>query len=228
MKNFQLICFAFLFNISLFAQQNVELGGLVGVTLYQGDIAEDQIEISETQLGFGAYLSYLLNPKIILRGNAYYGKVSGDDKNSVSLSSRGYSFEGNVLEIGFNTQWLIFGRNRMNNSGIFVPQFTPYLSTGLAIASIDVDLKYPDTEENNANFPEKEDTDTFLAIPFSVGLRYELAEFITLGAESGIRATFSDYIDDVSLNGNPNKNDYYWFGGVTLGYVFGKAENFKF
>lgn len=218
-----LFCF-----FGLTAQQNVEAGIFAGVANYQGDLAEDQVEVGETKLAYGGYISYLLNPKVIIRGNAFYGTITGDDANSPTLNFRNYSFDGTVLELGINAQWLIFGRSRYNNSGIFVPQFTPYISSGVAISTINVDLKYPDTEENNANFPERADTDNFLVVPLTAGLRYELVEFLTLGFEAGVRATFSDYVDNVSLNGNPNKNDWYLFGGFTLGYVFGSAENFRF
>ncbi|MGK0365170.1 MAG: hypothetical protein ACI85O_002235 [Saprospiraceae bacterium] len=228
MKILHIAFILFLFSLNLIAQQNVEAGFFAGVANYQGDLAEDEIEIGETKLAYGGYISYLLNPKVIIRGNVYYGNISGEDTNSTELALRGFSFNADVLEIGVNAQWLIFGRSRYNNSGIFVPQFTPYLSGGVAITTINADLTYPDTDENNLNFPEKADTDNFLVVPISAGLRYELVEFLTLGFELGARATFSDHVDNVSLNGNPNKNDWYLFGGFTLGYVFGSADNFNF
>lgn len=210
------------------AQQNVEAGFFAGVANYQGDLAEDQIELGETKLAYGGYASYFVNPKFILRGNIYYGYISGTDENSPDLQFRNYAFSGDILEIGLNGQWLILGRNRYNNSGIFVPQFTPYLSAGVAISTVKSELTYPETDENASMFPEKNDTDNFIVVPVSAGLRYEFIEFLTLGFEIGPRATFSDYVDDVSLAGNPNKNDWYLFGGFTLGYVFGSANNFKF
>lgn len=228
MKILQTVFIFFAFSLSLIAQQNVEAGLFAGFANYQGDLAENEVEIGETKLAYGGYISYLINPKVIVRGNVYYGNISGDDRNSTELVSRAYNFTADVLEIGVNAQWLIFGRSRYNNSGIFVPQFTPYLTGGVAITTIKADLMYPDTDENNANFPEVADTDNFLVVPIGVGLRYEMVEFLTLGFELGARATFSDYVDNVSLNGNSNKNDWYLFGGFTLGYVFGSAENFKF
>lgn len=226
MKILQTLLFCFLCTSILTAQQNVEAGFFAGVANYQGDLAEDQIELGETKLAYGGYISYLVNPKVIVRGNVFYGNISGDDKNSPELQARNYSFTGDVLEIGLNAQWLMFGRSRYNNSGIFMPQFTPYLASGVAITTIKSDLQYP--EVASGNFPEVADTDNFLVVPVTFGLRYELIEFLTLGVEVGARATFSDYVDNVSLNGNPNKNDWYLFGGFTLGYVFGSADNFKF
>ena len=228
MKILHIVIIFFVFSFDSIAQQNVEAGFFAGVANYQGDLAEDEIEIGETKLAYGGYISYLINPRVLVRGNVYYGNISGKDSNSTVLESRGFSFTADVLEIGVNAQWLIFGKNRYNNSGIFVPQFTPYLLGGAAITTIKADLLYPDTELNNSRFPEKEDTDNFLVVPLGVGLRYEMVEFLTLGFELGARATFSDYVDNVSLNANPNKNDWYLFGGFTLGYVFGSADNFRF
>ena len=228
MKILHIVIIFLVFSFDLIAQQNVEAGFFAGAANYQGDLAEDEIEIGETKLAYGGYISYLINPRVLVRGNVYYGNISGKDSNSAVLENRGFSFTADVLEIGVNAQWLIFGRSRYNNSGIFVPQFTPYLFGGAAISTIKADLLYPDTELNNSRFPEKEDTDNFLVVPLGVGLRYEMVEFLTLGFELGARATFSDYVDNVSLNANPNKNDWYLFGGFTLGYVFGSAENFRF
>jgi len=228
MKILQTVFIFVALSFNLTAQQNVEAGFFGGVANYQGDLAEDEVEIGETKLAYGGYASYLINPKVLVRGNVFYGNISGDDTNSTVLEARGYNFTGEVLEIGVNAQWLIFGKSRYNNSGIFVPQFTPYLSGGVAITTIKADLMFPNTEENNMNFPEKEDTDNFIVVPLGVGLRYEMVEFLTLGFELGARATFSDYIDNVSINANPDKNDWYLFGGFTLGYVFGSADNFKF
>ena len=228
MKILHIVIIFLVFSFNLNAQQNVEAGFFAGAANYQGDLADDEIEIGETKLAYGGYISYLVNPKVIIRGNVFYGNISGDDANSTVLEARGYSFTADVLEIGVNAQWLIFGRSRYNNSGIFVPQFTPYLSGGVAITTINANLRYPNTDINNLNFPEKADTDNFLVVPINLGLRYEMVEFLTLGFELGARATFSDYVDNVSLNGNPNKNDWYLFGGFTLGYVFGSADNFRF
>ena len=228
MKLFTNLFFLIFITFSAVAQQNVEAGFFAGFANYQGDLAEDQIEIGETKAAYGGYASYLLSPKVILRGNIFYGYIEGDDANSPDLNGRGFQFTADVLEIGLNAQWLIFGRNRYNNSGIFVPQFTPYVSTGVALTTVTADLTFPNTDENNAMFPEVNDTDNFIVVPVSLGLRYELIEFLTLGFEVGARATFSDYVDNVSLAGNPNKNDCYLFGGFPLGYVFGSADNFNF
>lgn len=223
-----ILVLALFFSFALNAQQNVEAGIFAGIANYQGDLAEDQVEIGETKIAYGAFLSYMVSPKVIIRGNAFYGTITGDDANSPSNQIRGISFEGNILEVGLTGQWLIFGKNRYNNSGIFVPQFTPYLSTGVGLSVINSTVSFKTQENEDAFQPELLDTDNFLIIPFSFGLRFDATEHLTIGAELGARSTFSDYVDNVSINGNPNKNDWYIFGGMSIAYVFGGADNFKF
>ena len=37
-----------------------------------------------------------------------------------------------------------------------------------------------------------------MAIPFGVGLKWNLGKYFSVGAEWGMRLTFTDYLDDVS------------------------------
>lgn len=38
--------------------------------------------------------------------------------------------------------------------------------------------------------------------------------------ECGFRKTFTDYLDDVSLRGDPKNMDWYMFAGITITYIF--------
>ena len=68
---------------------------------------------------------------------------------------------------------------------------------------------------------EGKDVDKFITVPFMFGVRIDLHEHVSISGEWGWRATFSDYLDDVSQNGNPNRNDWYLFVGGSVSYFFG-------
>ena len=51
------------------------------------------------------------------------------------------------------------------------------------------------------------------------GLKFQIAEQFAISSEWGARKTFGDYIDGISVNGNPKSGDWYTFGGITLTYL---------
>jgi len=64
------------------AQQKVEFGGFAGFANYQGDLADENIQIGETKVSFGGIVRYHVQPKFIIRGSLFFGQITGDDANS--------------------------------------------------------------------------------------------------------------------------------------------------
>ncbi|MBK9014184.1 MAG: outer membrane beta-barrel protein [Saprospiraceae bacterium] len=211
--------------LALFSQQKMEFGVLGGFANYQGDLAEDEIVVSETKLSFGGFLRYHVNKKVKIRGNFMYGYISGNDANAEgSLKDRGWSFESNILETSFVGEYHPLGRSRVGNTGIFARQISPYLGLGLGIATHTPKVSVTDPLDIGL-FPEQDEKTLSASIPLMVGIRADLFEFFSLGAELGWRATFSDYLDGVSKNGNNNKNDWYVLGGITASFFFGDLQS---
>lgn len=108
-------------------------------------------------------------------------------------------------------------------------QITPYVYTGLAYTRFsenyfDVDLRQREIERKGT-----------LAIPINVGIKTNIAPNFVLGAEVGIRYTFSDNLDgsnpksndyEMYRFGNINNKDWYTFTGLTLTYTFGEKPCF--
>ena len=109
--------------------------------------------------------------------------------------------------------------SRAGSTGIFRRQISPYIATGLGYTFTNIDLVVPSSD--SGMFPEAEDVDKFITVPFMFGVRIDLHEHVSISGEWGWRATFSDYLDDVSQNGNPNRNDWYLFVGGSVSYFFG-------
>ena len=77
------------------------------------------------------------------------------------------------------------------------------------------------------------DRDIEFALPFILGVKTNITEHLILGAEIGVRFTFTDNLDGSNPNGsledrtdlkfgNKNNEDWYVFSGVTLTYTFGR------
>lgn len=56
------------------------------------------------------------------------------------------------------------------------------------------------------------------------GMTYDLSRRWVLGGELGARTALNDYFDGVDWSGNPTKDDWYWFGGLTLSRRLGKID----
>ncbi len=216
----KLLVFAIIAYAALVDAQNLEVGLFTGFANYQGDLAEDPVEIGETSLSFGAFARYHVSARFKIKGSAYYGLVSGSDANSTGMRrDRGWSFKSNLVEVSAMGEFHPLGRDRYAYGGVFKASVSPYVATGLGFVKIDSEVLVTDPADAN-RFPEAGARSTTLAVPFLVGIRLDAYEAVSLGFEWGWRATFNDYIDGVKKNGNPDKNDWYLFIGGSLAYVF--------
>ncbi len=210
---------------ALFSQQKMEFGFFGGFANYQGDLVQDPIALSETKLSYGGFMRYHLKNKVKLRGNFLYGFISGSDANNADngLKSRGWSFQSNILEASFVGEYHPFGKSRVGNTGIFAHQISPYVGLGIGMATFTPAVKVTNSADNDL-FPEQYEKTMSASIPILVGVRADLLENFSFGAEIGWRATFNDYLDGVSKNGNPHKNDWYVMAGVTASFFFGHSQ----
>jgi len=219
MKRIAILC-ALLWPLYVHSQQIVEGGFFLGFANYQGDLSDNPIVLKETKKSYGGFVRLHYEDKFKIRGNVYYGFIGGNDANADSnKKNRGWKFDGTVLEVAITGEYHPLGRSRAGSTGIFHRQISPYIATGLGYTFTNIDLVVPSSD--SGMFPEAEDVDKFITVPFMFGVRIDLLEHVSISGEWGWRATFSDYLDDVSQNGNPNRNDWYLFVGGSVSYFFG-------
>jgi hypothetical protein len=218
MKSYFFSC-CLLLAASLLQAQNLEIGVFTGFTNYQGDLAEAPIEIGATSLSFGGIVRYSVSPRFKARANAYYGLISGSDINAIgSLRQRGWSFTSTLVEVSALAEFHPLGKNRFSSGGVFRANVSPYVASGLGIVIMDPKVRVTNPADA-ARFPEEGADNLTTCIPFMVGVRLDAYEFVSLGFEWGWRAAFSDDLDGVNKNGNPNR-DLYMLLGASLSYVF--------
>lgn len=217
----------FLFPMLTFAQKGTEVGAFVGIAQYQGDLAPFPVAASETNLALGGLYRYLFSSNLALRGTFTWGQISGDDRNRDSFrpGQREWVMKNNIMEMAVHAEWIFFGSDRYSNTGLHERQYSPFVALGLGASFTNARLEVP--TEDRSKIPESEATSTFLVVPISAGLRLDITQDFLLSAEFGTRATFSDYIDGVSQNGNPDKGDWYFFAGISLVYVLDELVGSK-
>jgi len=199
-----------LFSTSVHAQvppyTNYEIGGLVGIGNYFGDINHGY-SFKGARPAAGVFYRYNFGPYLSWKSTLAVTNVSFKDalSNTTYQQARNLDFFTNiyelssVMEVGY----------RPFKAGSKEHRFSPHLFGGLAIFHFDPKTRYKGrtyslqkvgTEgQNQSDFTQREPYSlTQMAIPFGIGFRYNFSKKWNLGFELGYRKLFTDYLDDVS------------------------------
>ena len=211
-----------------------EGGIFAGYSNYLGDLVPSVITFKDAHPAYGFFLRRRLSYRFGLRGNIFAGKIDGSDLHYDKNRSRGTSFESSLLEVGLTGEYEFrLNRNKgrdlyrtgENGKRIFRKSIVPYMFAGGGIVLFDNNTKYGGTmpalenEDRKAEYAQKK-----FCIPVGGGVKINLTERMLLGLEWGERFTFTDYLDGVKASGDPNDNDTYVVGGVSLSVRFGRKD----
>lgn len=199
---------------------------MFGVTNYSGDVSEKTVELNETRPGYGIFARYHLNKTISIKGHVYSGSISGDDANTIN-AARKYKFGTSIFETGLVGEWTLFPKDRITGTGVFRSIVEPYLFAGIGFTMADAKAEYYGDNPNRdlrVPLPEEDINGRFLLAPVGAGVRATIAERLVIGIEGGFRPVFSDDLDGMRVNGNPSKNDWYYFAGATASLILGGRD----
>ena len=188
-----------------FSQQYWQVGGFLGTSNYSGDLSEKRIDFKYTRYSLGLFVKRDFNRYFSLRAGFNYGRVAAADSTNKrpELVARNLSFRSPIIEANLIGEF--------NFLDLDDKRFTPYVFGGVAVFSFyptarDADgnvvkLRMLNTEgQGLPQYPTRKQYNLrSLAIPFGAGVKVLLTDTWVLGFEVGIRRTFTDYIDDVSL-----------------------------
>lgn len=187
---------------SLYAQKYGEIGGYIGSSFFIGDV---HAEVSQNaHLSYGISYRYNFNSRWAIKAMFRTGQISGDDANSsipfeyqrnLSFTSKIYDL-GGVIEFNFLDFSPYAPLSLYRNSN----RFTPYIFTGISVISTD-----PMAELAGSMYtlqPLSTEGVTYanvaLALPIGVGIKWRVSDRFLLEIMGELRATTSDYLDDVS------------------------------
>ena len=208
--------------------QNIEAGLFLGTSFYNGDISiTPKNAFQQMRPAFGIYGKYILNPSWAIRGQFLHGTLFGDEKRfpvSTYRQTRGFSFESPINELSVQAEWHALKLDK----GFSIDNEDPFLSFyvfgGLGGAFFNPATNYNEPNPLYDNVSIDKDTivsTSTLSLLAGGGVQMKLTDNWYLGSEFGMRKTFSDYLDKISLLGSPRVKDYYFFWGLTIGYRFG-------
>lgn len=242
-----LICLLGTMNSSLFAQpEKWELGVLLGLANYQGDVVPPQaFTLQENNFAYGLFIRHNINSNLAARLNLLSANISGDEFNFDERKNRAFNFKSSILEISGQVEWDILGHKRYRKEKVeneemsmdstqtrykFKKTFSPYLFAGLGAVIFDPKTDFSrntiaSLEDRIASDKSADFSQVQLTVPVGMGLKYDLSHRVQLGGEVGFRTAFTDYLDGISLSANPDKNDWYVIGGLTLAFKLGSADS---
>ena len=231
-----LILIIIISQFSAFAQEQrgvLGFGLSAGASNYAGDL-DDNFTLPFTRPGFGAHAIFLFRPRIHLRLAIYHGTITASDGSGVNLSGNQYrnlSFYSDINEGGIHVIYTLQSRKRGFTRRNFL---APYVFAGLAyfhfnpkrsVNGQEYELQKIGTEGQylSGNYPSPYSLQQF-SIPFGIGFTLKLSKNFDIGAEIGLRKTFTDYLDDVSTL-YPDKQQLTESQGSVAAYLADPSNN---
>jgi hypothetical protein len=202
------IIFACLLTISAWAQKTdryQEIGLFLGGSYYLGDLNVAK-HFNMIEPAGGIVYRYNFNQRYNIKANVLFGTVKGADSESgvPSQISRNLAFKSPITEVAAEFEFNFLEYAIGNRKTLF----TPYVFAGVnyfrmrpqaQVGETWYDLQPLGTEgQGTSENSSKKYKLNQVAVPFGVGLKFNIANNIGFSCEWGLRKTFTDYIDDVS------------------------------
>jgi hypothetical protein len=199
-----------LFTSVIASAQYSEIGFCGGVSFYMGDLNPKGVFSGSRPAG-GILFRYNINPRLAFKATALFGSLQASDATTGGDKARNLSFRSPVSELSAQLELNFL---RLYNEKGQNP-FSPYLFLGVSVFSFNpqaelngiwYDLQPLGTEGQDLNirdaagtmYDQKRYTLTGVSIPMGIGMRVNFLKYYCVGLEWGFRATFTDYLDDVS------------------------------
>lgn len=201
--------------------------GGVGYARALGDLTNPG-SYFDTKLNIVGGLQYRASDRISVGVNLMAFQLSGDDEDidpELNTRSRGLSFVSNNLELSATTTISLFPMPTRFTQRKLI---NPYAMAGIGVLLFDPRAEVPEFLRNEAGdtlmavpragemvslrqyqTERPNDYGRFaLVIPVGVGVRVKVTSFLDVSAEVSNRITFTDYLDDVSGRGYPDRDQF--------------------
>lgn len=190
--------------------QKAEIGLLAGGSGYMGELNTHNYQ-RYSHPAFGALFRWNINPRNSIKFSFLHGTLQGSDATSGDpyQRSRNLYFRSPLNEFSAQFEFNFFRFNPLWGN----EKFSPYLFAGISVFSFNpkargtppgtseeawYELRELGTEGQGLTGQPDKYKLAQAAIPFGIGLKLNIGRNWNLTGEMGYRATFTDYLDDVS------------------------------
>ncbi|MBL7816160.1 MAG: OmpA family protein [Saprospiraceae bacterium] len=230
---------------------SIEGGILLGATAYSGDL---ELALAETRPMVGVFVRRAFGDYFAVQATLSQGILAGSDAHSTDVSwrmARNIQFKSSITELSLRAELHFLSTQRKISalsSGVSVldddtkspivrkrtRSISPFIYVGGGGAFLNPKTDFNDSPSPNpiteAPRIAADKTIDFekvhFVLPIGGGLRLPLVNRRTvITLEGGFRPTFSDYIDGISVAGNPNANDWYFMGSIGLSKILGYTKD---
>ncbi len=225
-----LAAFTLLISISSTAQYKWDVGIKIGASNYLGEIGGNELagrdfiwdmRLDHTRMNYAVFARRKMSKRWALSFNADYVSVWGFDANSLNPArrARNLNFRNRIYELGGRGEFTIFYDNDVGGKGYYDPDFRVFVFAGLAgfyhnpqgqifsaidengtILEPDYKNQWYDLRELRTENQSEEYEKIALAVPLGIGMYFTFDKKWRIGWEINWRATFTDYLDDISGN----------------------------
>ena len=206
---------------AVLGQDKLEMGLYLGASYYMGDVNPSQ-HFKDTRPAIGFIGRYAFSDRLAAKLNVIGARLEGEYPSGgdiyLNYGGKEYEFERTIVDVGVTGEF-----NFMSYDHMFFKdksRFTPYLTAGLAATC------YKSYEEESDGKQR-----IVLSLPFGIGAKYKINEWLRVGFEWTMRKTFCDDLDlvgDTRGTINPadpygmgkrvltHNNDWYSLAGITV------------
>lgn len=189
-----------------------------------GDLVDAKFgSMNDLNFAYGLMARRYFHPNLAIRGNLLRSRLTGNDDRYERLAERGFRTQTPLTELSMDLEFDLFGHRRGNPELTSGP-ISPYFLVGVGMAFTNPKTNYGSLDGDALQDQNAEVSGTRFVLPVGLGLRIDMGTNWAAAVEVSPRATFSDYLDGVSLSGNPDKNDWYGIGSVQLWYKLTVAD----
>lgn len=183
------------------------MGIMVGMMGYKGDLNPVMYSTKSMDPGIGILYRRSYSNHWAFKAALNYGHIHADDANANDSwsNNRNLMFKSHIIELTGQYEFNFLPYQTANPA----TNFTPYILGGLSIFHFNPKAYYKNdwislqplgTEgQGTAQYSDrKKYKRTAVAITFGGGFKFKIARRFGLTIESGVRRTYTDYLDDVS------------------------------
>ena len=201
MKGYRLVILFVALSFTGYSQKGYELGGLIGVSNYIGDI-NPNFSLKTPGLSLCGIGRYNFNSRTSIRADVGIGRLYGRDDISENnfQQARNLSFRTDFIDASLDFEFNFFSLVHGSRD----KYFTPYVFGGLAFTYYNPKAELNDTwyalRELGTEGQNKgsEYARITAGLTYGMGLKYDLNYEWSLNVELSVRQPGTDYLDDVS------------------------------
>jgi len=200
-------------SICVSAQYNLDVGVSLGASNYLGEIGGPNgdpknsfldANIEATRFAAGGFARYRFHNRFAAKAALNYIRLTSADSltDEPTKRARNLSFKTDVIELATTVEYYFWTIGDLNRTGRYRNDFKAYIFGGFSAFYFNPTAEYKGSTYNlrelRTEGQSKEYETISFALPFGAGFYFTFQRNFRIGMELGYRATFTDYLDDVS------------------------------